>query len=172
MITAGILARAGDLWLRVVIAAAAGGAIVGDNISYGSASGSASTPSSGCSAARRRAAASSGPSEQLEQRGIYIIVVARFIPGGRTAVTFSSGYTHAFPWRRFIVADIFAGLIWGTYAAMLGYFGGKTFEEQPWKGLFVGFVVAIGVAVGVEAIRWYIGKRAPTRGATPDGDAS
>ena len=34
VITAGNLASSGDLWLLGVIAAAAGGAIVGDNISY------------------------------------------------------------------------------------------------------------------------------------------
>ena len=56
----------------------------------------------------------SGPSDQLEARGFYIIIIARFIPGGRTAVTFSSGYTHGMPWRRFVVADAVAGLIWGT----------------------------------------------------------
>ncbi len=67
-------------------------------------------------------------------------MIARFIPGGRTAVTFASGYTQGMPWRRFIVADVIAGLIWGTYAAMLGYVGGKQFEEEPWKGLLLGFV--------------------------------
>ena len=71
-------------------------------------------------------------------RGFYLIIIARFIPGGRTAVTFSSGYTHGMPWRRFVLADAIAALIWGTYAALLGYIGGKQFEEEPWKGLLLG----------------------------------
>ena len=172
VITAGNLASSGDLWLLGVIAAAAGGAIVGDNISYaiGKYAGEHTVKRLFRSDKARRGF--EWAEEQLERRGFYIIVIARFIPGGRTAVTFSSGYTHAMPWRRFIVADVCAGLIWGTYAAMLGYIGGKTFEDQPWKGLFFGFLIAIGVAVGVEAIRWYIGKRRSTRGATPDGDAT
>ncbi len=58
--------------------------------------------------------------QQLEQRGTYIIVIARFIPGGRTAVTFSAGYIHTFSWRRFLAADVVAGFVWGTYAAMPG----------------------------------------------------
>jgi membrane protein DedA with SNARE-associated domain len=90
---------------------------------------------------------------QLEQRGTYIIVVARFIPGGRTATTFSAGYIQSFPYRRFIMADVLAGFIWGTYASLLGYFGGKTFEEQPWKGLILAFVVALAVAGAVELVR-------------------
>ena len=172
VITAGNLASSGDLWLLGVIAAAAGGAIVGDNISYaiGKYAGEHTVKRLFRSDKARRGF--EWAEEQHERRGFYIIVIARFIPGGRTAVTFSSGYTHAMPWRRFIVADVCAGLIWGTYAAMLGYIGGKTFEDQPWKGLFLGFLIAIGVAVGVEAIRWYIGKRRSTRGATPDGDAT
>jgi len=172
VITAGNLASSGDLRLLGVIAAAAGGAIVGDNISYaiGKYAGEHTVKRLFRSDKARRGF--EWAEEQLERRGFYIIVIARFIPGGRTAVTFSSGYTHAMPWRRFIVADVCAGLIWGTYAAMLGYIGGKTFEDQPWKGLFLGFLIAIGVAVGVEAIRWYIGKRRSTRGATPDGDAT
>jgi membrane protein DedA with SNARE-associated domain len=87
------------------------------------------------------------------QRGTYLIIVARFIPGGRTATTFSAGYIQAFPYRRFIRADILAGFIWGTYASCLGYFGGKTFEEQPWKGLILAFVVAVGLAATVEFVR-------------------
>jgi membrane protein DedA with SNARE-associated domain len=172
VITAGNLASSGDLRLLGVIAAAAGGAIVGDNISYaiGKYAGEHTVKRLFRSDKARRGF--EWAEQQLERRGFYIIVIARFIPGGRTAVTFSSGYTHAMPWRRFIVADVCAGLIWGTYAAMLGYIGGKTFEDQPWKGLFLGFLIAIGVAVGVEAIRWYIGKRRSTRGATPDGDAT
>ena len=172
VITAGNLASSGDLWLLGVIAAAAGGAIVGDNISYaiGKYAGEHTVKRLFRSDKARRGF--EWAEEQLERRGFYIIVIARFIPGGRTAVTFSSGYTHAMPWRRFIVADVCAGLVWATYAAMLGYIGGKTFEDQPWKGLFLGFLIAISVAVGVEAIRWYIGKRRSTRGAAPDGDAT
>ena len=45
----------------------------------------------------------------LEERGGYIIVVARFIPGGRTVVTFTAGFVDGMPWRRFIRYDIIAG---------------------------------------------------------------
>ena len=89
----------------------------------------------------------------LEQRGTYIIIVGRFIPGGRTAVTFSAGYIHSFTWRRFVVADAIAATIWGSYAVLLGYFGGKAFEQQPWKGLLLAFGIAIGITSTVELVR-------------------
>ena len=47
------------------------------------------------------------------------------------------------PWRRFIVYDIAAGILWATYAALLGYFGGKTFENHP----FFAVLIALGFAL-------------------------
>ena len=41
--------------------------------------------------------------------------------------------------------DAIAGLIWGSYRVLLGYFGGKTFEEEPWKGLLLAFGLALAV---------------------------
>lgn len=159
VITAGVIAGAGDLSLLLVIVFAAAGAIVGDNISYGLGSllGERTVKRLFRSDKARRGF--EWAERQLEVRGFYLIIVARFIPGGRTAVTFSSGYTHAMPWRRFIVADVVAGVIWATYAACLGYFGGKTFEEEPWKGLLLAFAAAVLVAGLVELVRWLRGRR-------------
>ena len=86
-------------------------------------------------------------------RGFYLIIVARFIPGGRTAVTFSCGFTHAMRWRRFIVADVIAGVLWASYAALLGYWGGKRFEDQPWKGLLIAFAIAVAASAVIELAR-------------------
>ena len=51
------------------------------------------------------------------------------------------------------VASCFAAAIWGSYAALLGYFGGRQFEEDPWKGLVAAFVIAISLALLVELVR-------------------
>lgn len=152
-ITAGVLAGAGDLSLGLVIAAAAGGAILGDNISFllGHTIGDriANRFFSGESSRKRLEWAE----RQLDERGGYLIVVARFIPGGRTAATFAAGFVHTFAWRRFIRWDIVAGLAWGSYCALLGFVGGKSFEEQPWKGLLVAFAIAAAVTIAVEFVR-------------------
>ena len=97
--------------------------------------------------------------KQLEERGSYIIIIARFIPFGRTAVTFTSGYTKGLPWHRFFRYDLVAGGLWATYATMLGYIGGKQFEEQPWKGVVLGLAIAFSVAFLVEWIRHRRAKR-------------
>jgi membrane protein DedA with SNARE-associated domain len=67
---------------------------------------------------------------------------------------FTAGFVDAFPWRRFIRWDALAAAIWGSYAVLLGYFGGKTFEEEPWKGLLLAFGIAVAVTGAVEAVRF------------------
>jgi membrane protein DedA with SNARE-associated domain len=161
VITAGNLASTGDLVLPLVILSAAAGAVVGDNISYFIGKWAGERTVRRLFRSEKAHRGFDWAEEQLERRGFYIIVIARFIPGGRTAVTFTSGYTQGMPWRKFIVADVVAGLVWATYAAMLGYVGGKTFEEQPWKGLLLGFAIALGVALLVEAIRHFRNRRQP-----------
>jgi len=167
VITAGVLAGTGDLSLPLVILTASTGAIVGDNISYGLGHWLGEHTVKRVFKGEKSQKSFTWAEHQLEQRGTYLIIIARFIPGGRTAVTFSAGYIQSFPYRRFLSADILAGFIWGTYAACLGYFGGKTFEEEPWKGLIVAFVVAIGIATSVELIRHRREKRRGG-GGTPD----
>jgi membrane-associated protein len=153
VVVAGTLAGAGDLNVFVVILAAASGAIVGDNISYGIGKWVGRRTVRRLFRHEKAHRAFDWAETQLAERGSYIIVVARFIPFGRTAVTFTAGYTHGLPWHRFIRYDIVAGLVWATYATMLGYVGGKQFEDQPWKGVLLGLAIAFSVAFSVEWIR-------------------
>ena len=168
VITAGVVSGAGDLSLPAVILFASAGAIVGDNISYGLGTWLGEHTVKRLFRSDKARHGFEWAERQLEVRGFYLIIVARFIPGGRTAVTFASGYTHGMTWRRFIVADVVAGVIWGTYAASLGFFGGKRFEEQPWKGLLLAFVVAVGLAAAVELTRWLRARRASARAPAPE----
>ena len=57
-------------------------------------------------------------------------------------------------WLRFIKYDAAAALVWGTYAGLLGYFGGKTFKDSPFKGFIVAFAIALAITCGVELVRW------------------
>jgi membrane-associated protein len=158
VITAGVVAAAGGLEIWLIIAAAASGAFLGDNVVYlvGRRYGDR---------ARRRffsgekaTARIDWAERQLEERAGQLITGGRFIPGGRTAVALSAGITH-FRWRRYIMLDAFAALAWALYASLLGYFGGKAFENQPWKGLLLALGIAFAVAGSVEAVRWLRGRR-------------
>jgi membrane-associated protein len=152
VILAGVIASTGDLVLFAVILVAAGGAILGDNTAYviGRTVGHRLVNRFFSGERRKRI---DWAEQQIEERGGYLILVGRFIPGGRTAVTLACGLLEM-RWRRFISFDIAAGLMWASYAALLGYFGGKAFEEQPWKGFVVAFVVALGITGAIELYRW------------------
>jgi membrane-associated protein len=168
VITAGVVAATGGLYLPLIIAAAACGAFLGDNAAYlvGRRFGSRATERfvRGGKAQKTLEWAE----RQLTQRGGELIVVARFIPGGRTAVTLGAG-TLAFPWRRFAIFDAIAALIWALYASLLGYLGGRAFENAAWVGLLLALGIAFAVTGGVEAVRWYLRRRArrPRRTGAP-----
>ena len=152
VILAGVLASTGDLVLLAVILVAAGGAVLGDNTAYwiGRLAGERLVNRFFSGERRKRI---DWAEDQIAERGGYFIVVGRFIPGGRTAVTLACGFLEM-RWRRFIAFDVTAGLMWASYAALLGYFGGKAFEEQPWKGFIVAFVVALAITGAIELYRW------------------
>lgn len=153
VIAAGVLAANGDLQIVLIMAAAASGAIVGDNISFAAGNTLGERIVEKVFTGRRKRYVDRAQ-RMLDERGGYLIIVARFIPGGRTAATFAAG-TLNWAWRRFILFDVIAGAIWGVYASLLGYFGGKAFEESPIKGFLLAFVIALAITGGVEALRWY-----------------
>jgi membrane-associated protein len=152
VILAGVIAATGDLMLFAVILFAAGGAILGDNTAYwiGRKAGPWIVAQFFSGERHKRI---EWAEKQVVERGGYLIIVGRFIPGGRTAITLSCGLLEM-PWRRFIAYDVPAGILWASYAALLGYFGGKAFEEQPWKGFLVAFGVALGITGVIELVRW------------------
>lgn len=159
VVVGGNLASSGDLTLPLVIVAGAAGAILGDNISYAIGHWLGDKTIKRWFRSPKWHKRLEWAERTLDERGAYIILIARFIPGGRTAVTFSAGYIPTFPWRRFIVYDVIAGFLWATYAAMLGYFGGKTFEERPWIGLLIAVVVALTLGALVELVRHLLKRR-------------
>ncbi len=152
VILAGVLAATGDLILVLVILFAAGGAVLGDNTAYwiGRKAGPRIVRRFFAGERRKRV---DWAEKQVAERGGYFILVGRFIPGGRTVVTLSCGLLEM-RWRRFIGFDVAAGLLWASYAALLGYFGGRAFERQPWKGFIVAFAVALAITGAIELYRW------------------
>ncbi|WP_062436530.1 DedA family protein [Herbidospora daliensis] len=153
VITAGVFAAAADApALGLVIAAAATGAFIGDNISYqiGRAGG----------ARFQKRAAIRWAHAAFEERGGLLLVVARYIPGGRTAVTLTTGVVR-YPLHRFAFFDGLAVVSWALYSAMIGYIGGAAFEDNPFKGLLLGLGIALTVTAVVEIVRYVLRRRRP-----------
>ena len=91
-----------------------------------------------------------------------VIIVCRFIPGGRTAVTLSCGII-GYQRRRFVVATAVAAVIWALYAFFIGRLGGKAFEDRPRAGFLVAFGGTVLVSALIEAARRIRSRRKAAR---------
>ena len=157
VIIGGVAAGQGEQFLPLVILCGALGAFLGDNAAYQlgvSAEGFLRrTLFRGEKGAKRLAWAT----RQLETRGGMLLLTARFVPGGRTAITVSSGVTRQ-PRRRFALFDLLACVIWATYAAVLGFVGGKTFQDNHTLAFLIAFAMALSVTVVIEVVRHFRAK--------------
>jgi len=145
-------AGSADPRIALLVGCAAAGAFLGDNLSYlighhfGNWAGR--TFFAGPKGARRRAWAEGS----LRRFGMQLIVVCRFIPGGRTAVTLTCGVI-GYPRRRYLTATACAGILWASYAFFLGRLGGQLFEDKLWIGLLLGLGLGLAVSVLIEVGR-------------------
>jgi membrane-associated protein len=164
VITAGVVAATGGMNLPLVILAAALGAFLGDNLAYLIGYHLGPRAREKFFRGKKSQKTFDWAERQLTTRGGELIAVARFIPGGRTAVTLSAG-TLRYPWRRFAVFDVIAAVIWASYAALLGFFGGQAFEGAAWKGLLVALVTGGALTGVIEVVRWFQKRRSNRREA-------
>jgi membrane-associated protein len=152
VISAGVLAGAGDLQLGFVIMAAAAGAFAGDSGAYLIGRRFDKRLGRrlfrGAKGARRRGWAENA----LARYGGQLIFGARFVPGGRTATTVTAGLLRML-WLRFSAFAGAAAIAWASYAALLGYLGGRAFEDNPLWGLLVGFGVAAATFLVIDVWR-------------------
>ena len=152
VIIGGVSAGLGDLSIVLVVLAAGLGAFTGDNMSYliGRRASVAVT--------RRYERTEKGKRRletvihQIHERGGLLLITARFIPGGRTILTLSCGITRQD--RKWYATWIgIAATIWALYASLLGFIGGKTFEENHTLAFVVAFGTAVSVTVVIEVVR-------------------
>ncbi|MEV0233537.1 DedA family protein [Nonomuraea sp. NPDC050786] len=151
VITAAVFAASGETNLGLVILVAALGAFAGDHISYLIGNRSAGR--------LREKKAFVWARDALAERGGLVLVVARYIPGGRTATTLTMGAVRH-PLRSFTFFDAIAASSWAVYSGLIGFFGGMAFENDPIKGLLLGLGIAVSITAAVEVVRWLRKRRA------------
>ncbi|MER7505853.1 DedA family protein [Nonomuraea pusilla] len=151
VITAAVFAASGETNLALVILVAALGAFAGDHVSYLIGRSSAGR--------LREKKAFVWARGALAERGGLVLVVARYIPGGRTATTLTMGAVR-FPLRSFTFFDAIAACSWALYSGLIGFFGGMAFENDPIKGLLLGLGIAVSITGAVELVRWLRKRRA------------
>jgi membrane protein DedA with SNARE-associated domain len=159
VISAGVFAATGEPNVFAVIGVSALGAFAGDHVSYLAGRTAGGRLIARAKPGSRKAAAFDAAAKLLEDRGGTILVVCRYIPGARTAITLTAGAVK-YPLRSFSLFDGIAALSWATYSVLVGYLGGAAFEDDPLKGLALGLGLALTVSLLVEAIR-HVRRREP-----------
>jgi membrane protein DedA with SNARE-associated domain len=141
-----------DPRIALLVACVALGAFLGDNLCYliGQRFGHRVERRffSSARGVRQRAWAE----QSLDRYGTQLIIVCRFIPGGRTAVTLCCGLI-GYPRRRFVPATAVAATAWAVYSFFIGRLGGRAFEDKPWAGLLLSVGITLVISALIEAFR-------------------
>lgn len=171
VIIGGVAVATGDAPypLIAVIAVGAAGAFIGDNMAYTIGHHWSDAFERRAQRKPRFAAKLRWARTQIHERGGLLLITARFIPGGRTALTLASGITRQ-PRTWFVRWTLIAATIWATYAAGLARIVGEPFKDDHTKAFWIAFGTALGINVVIEVVRHFSGKRSP-EDAGPSADA-
>ena len=140
--------------LLLVILAGASGAFIGDNLAYEIGYRFSDRVTRYASNRPKFAKRLVWAQVQIRLRGGPLLITARFIPGGRTALTITSGVTRQ-PRRWFAGWIAIAAVIWASYAALLGALGKETFKDNHTAAFLLAFGTAIGVTLVIELVRHF-----------------
>jgi len=148
LIAAAALASQGRLSLPLVIAVAAGAAILGDNIGYliGRRGLRRLIDRPGRWAAGRRRLVERGE-VFFARRGPSAVFFGRWLPGLRVVASWLAG-ANRMPWPRFLLWNALGGIAWASTVGTLAYLLGRSASGSLGAIGFVG----VGVAVVVCSI--------------------
>ncbi len=126
LIAAALLASQGQLEIGLVIALAAAGAIVGDNLGYliGRKGGRWLLERPGRFHRQRLEVLATGE-PFFERHGPKAVFFGRFILGLRVWASWLAGATHM-PWHSFAFWNACGGIVWATGVGLLAYFLGHS----------------------------------------------
>jgi membrane protein DedA with SNARE-associated domain len=160
MITSGALTVYGNLDLALVIAVGAFGMFTGDAIAFvlGRSTGArlsalrarfAPRSEDGDPSKTRRAAARF--TRGLRRPGPLVVLLCRFVPGGRMASGYHAGRT-GYPIKFFVGYDGAAALSWACYGGLVGHLGGTAITQSAWRL----FAIAATAAVIFGTAGWIL----------------
>ncbi|NAZ76619.1 DedA family protein [Kineococcus sp. T13] len=137
---AAISAHTGEPDLLALGCCALVGAFCGDNLTY--AVGRRSPLRGWIARHPRLEHAFARAGHQLERRGAFAVLAARYVPVGRVAVNLTAGAVR-FPRRRFTALSALAACTWAGYSVAVGALAGHWIESTPLVGALLGIVLAL-----------------------------
>ncbi|WP_436526340.1 DedA family protein [Actinoplanes sp. HUAS TT8] len=160
MITSGALTVYGDLHLALVILIGALGMFTGDAAAFalGRSTGhrldalrARFAPRSEEGENSRARQAAERFTRGLRRPGPLVMLLCRFVPGGRMASGYHAGRT-GYPIRYFVGYDGAASLGWACYGGLVGHLGGTAVTQSAWRL----FAIAAGAALVFGTAGWIL----------------
>ncbi|WP_433827295.1 DedA family protein [Actinoplanes sp. CA-015351] len=161
MITSGALTVYGNLDLAAVIAVGAIGMFAGDAVAFvlGRSTGARLSALRERFAPRGEDAGEPGRTRRAAERftrglrrpGPLVMLLCRFVPGGRMASGYHAGRS-GYPVKLFVAYDGLASLCWACYGGLVGHLGGTAITQSAWRL----FAVAAAAAVIFGTAGWVL----------------
>lgn len=102
--------------------------------------------------------------QQLQNRGMSILIVARFIPIGRVGINAAAGAS-GYSLKKFACAASIASIVWASYTTAIGTLAGQWFSDNPLLGAAVALAISAVLAVMVEQVVKALGRARAARSA-------
>ena len=156
LIAAGVYASEGHLSIVGVIAVAAAGAIIGDNIGYWLGREAGRRLIYRYAWTIRLADRVMPPAERFfEKHGGKAVFLARFFGGVRVTGAWMAGITHM-PWWRFLAWNAAGGIVWAVGVGLVAYYAGRAVADTIARyGVYGGIAVGILVVLAVVALHMW-----------------
>ncbi|MGA5564080.1 DedA family protein [Streptomyces platensis] len=158
LVSVGVLASRGELFLPLILLIVAGSALLGDLLMYLAARRFGGPVRAWMRRKPRRRALLDWTSGRIQRYGLPFVIAVRFLPSGRIAGALASGVLR-YPLRKYALGAGIAEATWATYSVGLGYLGTAT-TGRPLYAAAIGFGVSCAVAAVGAAIQWAARRRA------------
>jgi membrane protein DedA with SNARE-associated domain len=165
LIAAAVLASTGKTnWsVEVVIAVAAAGAIVGDNVGYWIGRTGGRELLERWEPLARHTRRVLPPAERFfEKHGGKAVFIARFIAVLRVTAAWVAGISRM-PWWKFFVWNAAGGIAWATLVGLVAYYGGKAAADAIGRYGLYGLGVLAGVVVIASGVFYLLRRRVAKR---------
>jgi membrane protein DedA with SNARE-associated domain len=138
--------------IEAVIAVAAAGAILGDNVGYliGRKAGRRLLEAPGPFERHRRAVIAYGQ-PFFDRHGPKAVFLGRFVSGLRITAAWLAG-VNRMPWRSFLFWNASGGVVWATAVGLLAYSFGHAAEHAIKTAGLVGLIGAVVLAAAI----WFV----------------
>ncbi|GAA4593276.1 membrane protein DedA with SNARE-associated domain [Actinoplanes octamycinicus] len=175
MITSGALTVYGDMNLAVVILVGALGMFTGDAIAFvlGRSTGHRLSALRARFAPRNEEGGNSRTRQAAERftRGLrrpgpLVVLLCRFVPGGRMASGYHAGRSQ-YPIKLFVGYDGAAAICWACYGGLVGHLGGTAITQSAWRLFAIAATAALIFGTAGWVLALFGGKPSPGESGAP-----